>query len=68
MAAAKGGDVDALMYWGAGHGANNDPAALIDWIAKTTGYPTKTISSSVRCSSPGRTSPRPRRIACGGQR
>jgi hypothetical protein len=34
----NGGDVDAAMYWDAGHGANNDPAKLIAWIAKQTGY------------------------------
>lgn len=33
-----GGDVDAAMYWDAGHGANNDPAKFIAWIASTTGY------------------------------
>jgi acetyl esterase/lipase len=33
-----GGDVDAAMYWDAGHGANNDPAKFIAWIAKQTGY------------------------------
>jgi hypothetical protein len=38
MASANGGDVDSLMYWDAGHGANNDPAAFIAWVAKETGY------------------------------
>ena len=33
-----GSDVDALMYWDAGHGVNQDPAAFIAWIAKETGY------------------------------
>jgi acetyl esterase/lipase len=37
-ASAKGGDVDAVMYWDAGHGVNNDPAAFVAWVAKRTGY------------------------------
>ena len=38
MAAASGADADALMYWDAGHGANNDPGAFIAWVAKETGH------------------------------
>ena len=33
--------VDALMYWDAEHGANDDPANFIAWIAKVTGYTAK---------------------------
>jgi hypothetical protein len=33
-----GDDVDARMYWDAGHGANEDAAAFIAWIAASTGY------------------------------
>ncbi|BBC34876.1 hypothetical protein SGFS_061700 [Streptomyces graminofaciens] len=33
-----GDDVDAAMYWDAGHGANEDAADFIKWIAKVTGY------------------------------
>ncbi|CAL9660589.1 subtype B tannase [Streptomyces sp. enrichment culture] len=33
-----GDDVDSLMYWDAGHGANNDPAAFLDWIADVSGH------------------------------
>lgn len=33
-----GDDVDALMYWDAGHGANEDAAAFIEWISATTGF------------------------------
>jgi hypothetical protein len=33
-----GDNVNALMYWDAGHGANEDPADFIAWIGKTTGY------------------------------
>jgi acetyl esterase/lipase len=36
--AGHGASVDSLMYWDAGHGANQDPAAFIAWIASTTGY------------------------------
>jgi hypothetical protein len=33
-----GDDVDTLMYWDAGHGANEDAAAFIEWISKKTGF------------------------------
>jgi hypothetical protein len=33
-----GDDVDALMYWDGGHGANDDPEAFIAWIGEITGY------------------------------
>lgn len=33
-----GDQVDATMYWDAGHGANEDPDAFIIWIRTTTGY------------------------------
>lgn len=33
-----GDDVDARMYWDAGHGSNEDATAFILWIAETTGY------------------------------
>ncbi|TQE22116.1 Tat pathway signal protein [Streptomyces ipomoeae] len=33
-----GDDVDAAMYWDAGHGANEDAADFIKWIAQVTGY------------------------------
>lgn len=36
--ANRGDDVDAKMYWDAGHGANEDAADFIDWIGKITGY------------------------------
>uniref|UniRef100_A0AAU2A7K6 Alpha/beta hydrolase n=1 Tax=Streptomyces sp. NBC_00093 TaxID=2975649 RepID=A0AAU2A7K6_9ACTN len=36
-----GDDVNALMYWDSGHGANDDAADFITWIAKVTGYKTK---------------------------
>ena len=36
--AGNGASVDGLMYWDAGHGANQDSAAFIAWIASTTGY------------------------------
>lgn len=39
LAAALGDQVDAKMYWDAGHGANEDPDAFIYWIAEITGYP-----------------------------
>lgn len=31
---ALGADVDAKMYWDRGHGANDDPAEFIAWIAR----------------------------------
>lgn len=31
-------DVDALMYWDGGHGANEDAEDFITWIARVTGY------------------------------
>lgn len=37
-AAADGAEVDSLMYWDAGHGANEDADAFIAWVAQTTGY------------------------------
>ncbi|MEU2032164.1 subtype B tannase [Nocardia amamiensis] len=33
-----GDDVDAAMYWDAGHGSNEDPEDFIEWIGKVTGY------------------------------
>jgi len=33
-----GDDVDARMYWDAGHGSNEDAEAFITWIADSTGY------------------------------
>lgn len=33
-----GDDVDALMFWDGGHGANQDADELLTWIARTTGY------------------------------
>ena len=33
-----GDDVNALMYWDAAHGADEDPADFITWIADVTGY------------------------------
>lgn len=33
-----GDDVDARMYWDAGHGANEDAAGFMAWIADSTGY------------------------------
>ncbi|MGV9852820.1 subtype B tannase [Streptomyces sp. NPDC003442] len=33
-----GDDVNALMYWDAGHGANQDPGAFMRWIGEVTGY------------------------------
>ncbi|MEU0837938.1 subtype B tannase [Streptomyces sp. NPDC005962] len=35
-----GDDVDALMYWDAGHGANQDAADFMTWIGRVTGYST----------------------------
>jgi hypothetical protein len=31
-------DVNALMYWDAGHGADQDPEDFIAWISKITGF------------------------------
>jgi hypothetical protein len=31
-------DVNALLYWDAGHGADQDAEDFIAWIAKTTGF------------------------------
>jgi hypothetical protein len=33
-----GKNVDSLMYWDAGHGANQDAADFITWMASTTGH------------------------------
>ncbi|WP_039796217.1 subtype B tannase [Nocardia araoensis] len=33
-----GDQVDAAMYWDAGHGSNEDAADFIAWIGKVTGY------------------------------
>jgi len=33
-----GDDVNALMYWDAGHGANEDAADFMTWIGQVTGY------------------------------
>ncbi|MFE7746749.1 subtype B tannase [Nocardia sp. NPDC057455] len=33
-----GDDVDAAMYWDAGHGSNEDAADFIEWIGRVTGY------------------------------
>ncbi|MBF6204694.1 Tat pathway signal protein [Streptomyces gardneri] len=33
-----GDDVDAAMYWDAGHGSNEDAADFIRWIGRVTGY------------------------------
>jgi hypothetical protein len=30
-------DVNALLYWDAGHGADEDPEDFIAWIGKITG-------------------------------
>ncbi|MFD7499867.1 subtype B tannase [Streptomyces sp. NPDC059850] len=35
-----GDDVNALMYWDAGHGANQDAADFMTWIGRVTGYTT----------------------------
>jgi len=37
-AMALGDDVDAAMYWDAGHGANEDADDFIAWIKEITGY------------------------------
>lgn len=34
----KGKDVNALLYWDAGHGADQDSEAMMAWISKITGY------------------------------
>ena len=36
-----GDNVNALMYWDAGHGANEDAPDFITWIGKITGYPAR---------------------------
>jgi len=36
-ARAHGGQVDAAMYWDAGHGANEDADAFIAWIGEVAG-------------------------------
>jgi hypothetical protein len=36
--ATIGKNVNSLMYWDAGHGANQDSADLMKWIGSTTGY------------------------------
>ncbi len=34
-----GGDsVNSSIYWEAGHGANEDPAAFIAWMNRITGH------------------------------
>ncbi|WP_280309319.1 subtype B tannase [Nocardia abscessus] len=33
-----GAEVDAAMYWDAGHGSNEDAADFIAWIGRVTGY------------------------------
>lgn len=33
-----GDDVNASMYWDGGHGANEDAADFIQWIADVTGH------------------------------
>ena len=35
----SGKSVNALLYWDAGHGADEDPEDFIAWIAQITGYP-----------------------------
>lgn len=34
----QGKDVNALLYWDAGHGADEDPEDFIAWIGQITGY------------------------------
>lgn len=34
----QGKEVNALLYWDAGHGADEDPEAFIAWIGAITGY------------------------------
>jgi hypothetical protein len=34
----RGKDVNALLYWDAGHGADEDAEDFIAWIGRTTGY------------------------------
>ena len=38
ITAGLGDNVDALMYWDAGHGANEDAAAFIAWVSQRTGF------------------------------
>ncbi|MBO3674770.1 hypothetical protein J5X86_06880 [Streptomyces sp. NEAU-YJ-81] len=33
-----GDDVNALMYWDGGHGANQDPGDFMRWVGEVTGY------------------------------
>jgi hypothetical protein len=33
-----GKEVNATLYWDAGHGANDDPADFVAWMAAVTGY------------------------------
>jgi hypothetical protein len=33
-----GDNVDSLMYWDAGHGANDDPEKLLAWANTVTGH------------------------------
>ncbi|WP_329118174.1 subtype B tannase [Streptomyces sp. NBC_01465] len=40
-AADLGDDVSSLMYWDGAHGANDDAADFITWIAKVTGHKRK---------------------------
>lgn len=42
-AQALGDDVDAAMYWDAGHGTNNDADAFMAWIATITGYTSNVV-------------------------
>ncbi|MEU4164288.1 subtype B tannase [Actinoplanes sp. NPDC026670] len=37
-ASTLGDTVDSIMYWDAGHGANNDPEAFVAWGNKITGH------------------------------
>lgn len=37
----KGKDVNTALYWDAGHGADQDPEAMIAWMGKITGYSAK---------------------------
>jgi hypothetical protein len=33
-----GKDVDARLYWDAGHGADEDPEEFIAWVGHITGF------------------------------
>jgi len=37
----RGKDVNTLLYWDAGHGADEDAPDFIAWISKITGYPAR---------------------------